>query len=403
MDNCTIYSHHLDFEKIVHIVKSALPKASIDYIDNGKQKSLVATIKGGFFGQKKTLKINYRERAQPSYKLEEISCGLTQNLAGMVNFIQSLPSQNESVKGKFLHKVMAANCEMSFMTEPELNIEFQGILSQITNELDAFIFAQPNRVFNKSNGQHFLDKHFNLILDTSGICEIQDIDVNVDTKYHDQSATTYNEEQLSRKTKSEEYLEFHGIKVNKNLPCSASLEDVILRTTSEVIDRAYALMIMGVKGEGIEQEHLVKAVAGKNIDSFSPQEAYIYQAENLTDQERAYATWRYESLYTLLWALGVSDDLKHPNEICDVSGIVGSIFQPSRADFETAANMRSAAEILDELDKTYRMNWACVDARIKGEKVEGGINPSVIYERHYALNWITQYQGQDWDDVQTNT
>ena len=49
------------------------------------------------------------------------------------------------------------------------------------------------------------------------------------------------------------------------------------------------------------------------------------------------------------------------------------------------------------------MHWACVDARIQGEEVKGAINPSVIYERHYALNWLTKYQNQDWDNITTNT
>ena len=58
---------------------------------------------------------------------------------------------------------------------------------------------------------------------------------------------------------------------------------------------------------------------------------------------------------------------------------------------------------LDKLDKIYRMNWACVDARVKGQQVEGNINPNIIFERHYVLNWLTNHQNQDWDDVQTNT
>lgn len=120
MENCTIYSHKLEFEKVVQIVQSNLPKAKVTFNDGGKQKSLVATIKGGFFGKTKTLKINYRERQNPSYKLEEIECGLTQNLAGMVNFIQSFPAKNENVRNKFLLKVMAANCEIPFMAEPEM-------------------------------------------------------------------------------------------------------------------------------------------------------------------------------------------------------------------------------------------------------------------------------------------
>jgi len=129
----------------------------------------------------------------------------------------------------------------------------------------------------------------------------------------------------------------------------------------------------------------------------------IYQLESLNDQDRAYATWRYESLYTMLWALGKMEELKFPSEICDVQTIVGKIFQPSREEFENTVNLRNKEEILNELDKTYRMNWACVDARIKGQEVSGNINPSVVYERHYSLNWLTNYQNQDWDNVQTNT
>ena len=403
MENCTIYSHHLEFEKVVQIVKSNLPKAKVEYNDGGMQKSLVATIKGGFFGKTKTLKINYRERKNPSYKLEQVECGLTQNLAGMVNFIQSLPAQNEDVKSKFLHKVMSANCEIPFIAEPEITTEFESVLGKIVNELDAFIFTQPNRIFNKSNGQHFIDKNLNLILDTNGNCEIRDIEVNVNPKYHDLPKENYNEEQIKRKEKSEAFLEVKGIKTNKNLPCVTSSEDVELRTLKEVIDRAYALLIVAVKGEGIEQEHLVKTVGAKKIDSLSSKENQIYQAESLDDQERAYATWRYESLYTILWALGKMEELKYPSEICDVQAIVGKIFQPSREEFEGSVKLRSESEILDELDKTYRMNWACVDARITSQEVSGNINPSVVYERHYSLNWLTKYQNQDWDNVQTNT
>lgn len=403
MENCTIYSHKIEFESVVQIVQANLPKAEIDYKDGGMQKSIIATIKGGFFGKTKTLKINYRERKNPSYKLEQIECGLTQNLAGMVNFIQSLPSKNEKVTNKFLYKVMSSNCEMPFIAEPEITGDFETVLRQIVNALDAFVFAQPSRLFNKSNAQQFVDRNLDLILDTNGNCGIADIEVNVDSKYHDQPEATYSKEQIERKLRSESYLDTQGIKTNKNLPCVSSANAVQLRRTKEIIDRVYALLVIAAKGEGIEQKYLEKTVESKKIDSFSPKETYIYQAESLTDQERAYATWRYESLYTLLWALGIMDALKYPNEICDVQAIVGAIIQPSRAAFESAVHLRSESEILDELDKTYRMNWACVDASIKGQEVAGNIHPSIVYERHYSLNWLTNYQNQDWDDVQTNT
>jgi len=403
MENCTIYSHSLDFEKVVHIVKSNLPKAKFEYTDEGEQKSIVATIKGGFFGKTKTLKVNYRERKNPSYKLEQEECDLTQNLVGMVNFIHAIPAKNEDIKNKFLHKVMSANCEIPFIAEPQITNEFEAVLRQIVNELDAFIFTSPNQILNQSKGQYFADKNLNLILDTNGDTAIQDLKVQVDSKYHDQPSESYNEEQIARKAESESFLKSHKIKTNKHLPCSPSANDVHLRTIKEVVDRVYALLVISAKGEGVEQDLLTNAVNAKKINSFSPKETYIYQAELLNDQEKAYATWRYESLYTMLWALGKFDKLKYPGEICDVQEVVGMVFHPSRDEFESSVHLRSKTEILDELDKIYRMNWACVDARINGEELTGHINSSVVYERHYSLNWLTNYLDQDWDDVQTNT
>ena len=403
MENCTLYSHQLNFEKVVEIVKAKLPKAKIEINDGGKQKSLVATIKGGFFGKTKTLKMNYRERENPSYKLDQVECGLTQNLAGMVNFIQSIPAQNEELRNKFLYKVMAVNCEIPFMVEPAITDEFEEVLKHIASELDAYIFTQPGKIFNKSNNQHFLDKDFNLIIDTNGISQVSDVSVLVDARYHDEPKSSYTEEQLNRKSNSESILTAQGVKVNKNLPCLGTSDQTNLRSKNEVIDRIYALVLIAAKGEGIAEEHLKKPIEEKSIKSFSPKELSILESSELNDQDKAYATWRYKSLNTLLWALKIMPDLKPPSEICDVQTIVGKILKPNRAEFTQQSELRSKEEILNELDKTFRMNWACVDARIKGEQVAGNINPSIIYERHYALNWLTIYQNQDWDEVQTNT
>ncbi|MDF1694777.1 MAG: DUF4272 domain-containing protein [Saprospiraceae bacterium] len=403
MENCTIYSHAIDFGEVVKIVKENLPKAKVKSKDEGLRKSLEATISGGFFSKSKSLRINYRQRQNPSYKLDEIECGLTQNLAGMVGFIQNFPADNEALRSKFLAKVMAANSEMAFIAEPEINPKFEAVLRKITSTLNAFLFVQPSKLFNASPGQHFVDKNLDLILDTQGKSAIQDLDVTVEAKYKDAPETSIKEDQIQRKKVSEAFLNTHGVKVNAHLPTVGSEEDTELRSVSEVIDRAYALMITAVKGEGVEQAHLERAVKEKSIRLLSPQEEYIFNADSLSDQERGNATWRYESLNVILWALGKLDVLSYPDTICDVKKIVGLIFQPTREDFQNSVQLRSKKEILDELDKIYRIHWACVDARIKGGQVSGNVNPSVVYERHYALNWLTNYNGEDWDDVKTHT
>lgn len=403
MENCTIYSHHLKFDRIAEIVKSNLPDARVEINDGGLRKSIVAKIKGGFFGKSKSLTINYRQRQNPSYQLQRVECGLTQNLAGMLNYVQSIPAKNEVVRTQFLHQISAANCEMAFLAKPQIAGEFEPVLKNIVTEIRGFIYTQPGPFFNHTDGQYFLNSNFELILDTEGNSRVENIDVKIDAQYYDQPKENETPEQAERKARSESILKQRGVKINANLQSLRASSDIQLRSPEEIIDRAYALLITAVKGEGIEQEHLVKAIKSKNIRSFSPREEIIFQAGSLSDEDRAYATWRYEGLNTILWALGLLDELPYPSAICDVPKIVELIFQPSRSDFEGSVKMREPEEIMDVLDLHYRMNWACVDARIKGEEVSGSLDSGVVYERHYALNWLTCDGNKEWDDVQTNT
>ena len=63
---------------------------------------------------------------------------------------------------------------------------------------------------------------------------------------------------------------------------------------------------------------------------------------------------------------------------------------------------RTKAEILDANDLYYRMDWTCVDARVNGHELNG-LNSSVVFERHYALNWLVNYMEQEWDDISCDT
>ena len=67
------------------------------------------------------------------------------------------------------------------------------------------------------------------------------------------------------------------------------------------------------------------------------------------------------------------------------------------------ARLRPQAEILDAADLIYRYNWAATDARINGRSAPAGLDGSVIYERHYALNWLIGYLDLPWDDISTDT
>ena len=84
-------------------------------------------------------------------------------------------------------------------------------------------------------------------------------------------------------------------------------------------------------------------MTGKRITSLSPQEEVIYRAEELTQQQRAYASWRYESLHVLLWALGVVDHLQYPSDTCDVRNAVRALLDPTRDAFTASAHPPSSS------------------------------------------------------------
>ena len=77
---------------------------------------------------------------------------------------------------------------------------------------------------------------------------------------------------------------------------------------------------------------------------------------------------------------------------------------PDFATFMAQAKLRDIASILDEADLIYRYHWACVDARLKQAPMPAGLNPSVVMERHAALNWLIDNDGQDdWDNPDVST
>jgi Domain of unknown function (DUF4272) len=83
----------------------------------------------------------------------------------------------------------------------------------------------------------------------------------------------------------------------------------------------------------------------------TPKERLYATAKKTTEQQKTDANWRYEGLHVMLWALGYLDSLVYPSRMCNVQA----------------------------------------DVKI------------VVYERHYALNWLMNYLGQAWDDVSTDT
>jgi Domain of unknown function (DUF4272) len=217
---------------------------------------------------------------------------------------------------------------------------------------------------------------------------------------------TATKDQQERRKQSEDYCKLHNIPVYSN-PNSMFVDPedkVTIRTKDEIVDRAIALFYLGLKSEGLEQIHLDKMDKIFNISSkFTPNEKTYATAKQPTDQQTTDANWRYESLHVMLWALGFIDSLKYPDQMCTVAEDVKIIHDLTEAQFRKKAKLRSKQEILSQADLILRLNWACVNAQVKGEQAPSKLDKSVVYERHYSLNWLIRSLNEDWDNVSTNT
>ncbi|MEN7343830.1 MAG: DUF4272 domain-containing protein [Pseudomonadota bacterium] len=211
-------------------------------------------------------------------------------------------------------------------------------------------------------------------------------------------------EQLGRKRQSELVLREEGVPFNEYLPVIESSAEAKIRSEGDVELRALCLVFVAVKGEGVDHETVKQLIAAYGLEPhLTPRERAFINDPEPSEHDRVQFVWRYESAWVLLWALGFIDELPRPDKIADVPQLTVIVGDRTTESFREAAVLRDAKQILDQADLTYRYHWAVVDARISGEESPSGLDSSVVYERHYALNWLISYMGQDWDDVSTDT
>lgn len=124
---------------------------------------------------------------------------------------------------------------------------------------------------------------------------------------------------------------------------------------------------------------------------------------NYTKQNAINIAWEYESYWALVWVLGLIDDIKMSDEICDCEKAIALFVEnEDYNEFKKSCKLRSIDEILDMTDLYFRYHWACVEKSIKPETEIGNINPDVVIERRKALEWVISDE-YDWNNISLDT
>jgi hypothetical protein len=212
---------------------------------------------------------------------------------------------------------------------------------------------------------------------------------------------------ITRKEQTEAFLTAKGIKINLHLPHVEGEDETVVRPATEAAIRVTMLTVTNlVAFNTIDAKEAIDYLEHYNLVRYLTPDEKDFLA-NPTDDRKNQETWKCECIWVLLWYLNIVDDLEFPDHLCDLNTIDQNHYpiHPDRDpnDFiKRDWQARSKAEVLDATDLYYRMNWACVDARINGQSIDI-INSDVVYERQYALNWLVNYMNQEWDDISCDT
>lgn len=216
-----------------------------------------------------------------------------------------------------------------------------------------------------------------------------------------------------RKAESIARLRAEGIPVLESLPVIEDASQARRRSAEEIGKRAVASWLA------------IQAARDRDAGRYTPEVAHICmnlllhyglqgeltanEAKILSNQGDAQDVinmgWKYEAYWALLWALGMVDELGKPDRIVDLQAAYRAVADcQDFAAFMQKARLRDIEQILDAADLIYRYDWACVDARINGRDMPGGLNASVTLERHAGLNWLIDAGGSDdWDNPDVST
>lgn len=204
-----------------------------------------------------------------------------------------------------------------------------------------------------------------------------------------------NEAQI-RKQNSIRLLRAKGLPVLDSLPEIEEAAEVTIRSGEEIVHRILCLTAVAQVAFLGRAGPVLPFVGRWKLDAhLTPQERECLQGDAVSEADAIRFSWRTEAIVPLMWALGLIDELWFPSEDVKAQDIL-DYWQAFAHDDLSRIGHRDVGEILDEADLIYRIHWAV------REGAEGPL-PGVVQERHHALNWLIGYEGDDWDEVQTDT
>lgn len=182
---------------------------------------------------------------------------------------------------------------------------------------------------------------------------------------------------------------------------------VALRATGDLADRAAVLHLLLARVFGMPPADAIRwLMDGRLLPVVTPPE---FQFVSGQEGDRDAFALHIEALFALSWTLGLVDHLDPSMHCADgLTGLfpdleAGESHLAWRAESDFAPVESGEAAAL--LDMYYCLDWAYQDARRRHEPAPGPVEPYVIGQRRWALEWAVVFTGPyheeppGWEDV----
>ncbi len=214
-----------------------------------------------------------------------------------------------------------------------------------------------------------------------------------------------------RRRKSNNFIMEKGIACLETLPLLEDSTQVKLKSLDVICKRAIATLLaiqlacdIGAGNDYEESKQLLT----KLLDKYDVKAELLAKEKKLFDgtysmQDALDVAWTYEAYWSLIWTLGLVDDISYPTDICDCKKAIRIVCDcRNYQEFVDQCQPKNIEEILDMLDLYYRYHWACVEKRINPNTSIGRLNPEVVVERRRGLEWLVSNE-IDWNDISLDT
>lgn len=393
MINITLYASVENRRSLQAICKKAMG----DYLVEEINEHLVIQ-KKGLFKKKIICEITQKNRLE-----EQESNQFTE---GFVGYLSKELHGDEQLKQKLLYQAIHTNTIIDFqVVEKELQkLDFMAKILAATKEIGGLLFMPSG---------HILDAEGNEVVDGQGEITAEDVAIKViepQPNLTEFAQATVENQGVRRATIAK--LEANHIPFTENMPLLPDTKSMKLHSVETIARRAAVVLIIIQFVREIVDEHekasikTSKRIAevflnryGVKMNMTVLEEAFLQQ-ENYEPQQLIDKMWLYESAWVMMWSIGLVDELKEPQEICDVEHVLNVLASYQNiGELLVDVTAREPQEILTRMDENYLYYWACVDARLKNNPTPADLDEGIVMERQRAFNWLTQLNNESWDDL----